>query len=95
MTVAITPRTSLGCAGAVIHVYHARKGEGHPYHEHEYSHAIICHAGSCSVTTPQGVQVVDSSCGFVTFEPNQPHDICALEDNTVFANIFDSSNFKG
>ena len=30
-------------------VYHANKGEGLPQHVHEFSHATICHSGSCIV----------------------------------------------
>ena len=35
--------------GAALNIFHANKGQGLPKHEHNYSHATMCHAGSCSI----------------------------------------------
>ena len=49
MTLAVSPRHSFTYEGAQLNVYHANKGEGLPKHEHVYSHATMCNAGSCVV----------------------------------------------
>jgi hypothetical protein len=36
--------------GAQLNVYHANAGQGLPKHSHTWSHAIVCHNGSCLVS---------------------------------------------
>jgi hypothetical protein len=45
----VEPTHVLTYAGAQVSVYHANKGEGLPKHEHLFSHATMCHSGSCVV----------------------------------------------
>jgi quercetin dioxygenase-like cupin family protein len=72
-----------------MNVFHANKSEGLPMHGHEYSHATICHAGSCLVSLDNGKSIVMT-------KDTQPlnllagiqHELEALEDGTVFVNVF-------
>lgn len=73
---------------ANINVYHADKGEGLPSHEHSYSHLTICHNGSCVIRVDGKEKVIDKNSGAFNLLGGQWHEIEALEDNTVFANVF-------
>ena len=46
MTKTVDPKHSFTYDGAQLNVYHADKGKGLPSHSHNYSHAIMCNAGS-------------------------------------------------
>lgn len=88
MTVNILPRHMFSFSGAHIHVFHANKGEGLPKHEHSVTHATVCHAGS-AVIRKEGVEfVMDKETQPVSLRANEWHEIEALEDNTVFVNVF-------
>jgi len=86
--IALTPRHSFTYDGAQLNVYHANKGEGLPRHEHIYSHATICHSGSCSVRVEEKELVMTKDTQPVNLVAGKWHEIEALEDNTVFVNVF-------
>tara|TARA_R110000822_G_scaffold37487_2_gene104789 strand:+ start:1721 stop:2002 length:282 start_codon:yes stop_codon:yes gene_type:complete len=73
---------------AQVNVYHANKGEGLPKHQHLYSHATICHNGLCLVSLEGRSYTIDKNSQPLNLPPNEWHEIEALEDNTVFVNIF-------
>jgi quercetin dioxygenase-like cupin family protein len=75
-------------AGATYNIYHASKGEGLNKHEHTFNHATICHAGSCMIRKENLEKVIDKNSGAFDLKANEWHEIEALEDNTVFVNIF-------
>jgi quercetin dioxygenase-like cupin family protein len=84
----ITPRHSFTYASARVNVYHAGKGDGLPRHEHAYSHATVCMAGSI-VIRKEGIEhVMTPESQPVSLKPNEWHEIEALEDGTVFQNVF-------
>jgi len=88
MVTQISPAHSFTYDGAQINIYHANKGEGLPKHQHEYSHATYCSSGSC-VVRKEGKEVVINKFS----QPSnlvgiEWHEIEALEDNTVFMNVF-------
>lgn len=74
--------------GATIRVYHANKGEGIPMHAHEYSHATICMTGSCKLTQEGKSLITNKDSTPVNLLAGKFHEIEALEDGTVFANVF-------
>ena len=74
--------------GATLNVYHANKGEGLPKHEHTFSHLTMCHAGSCIVRKESRELVMDKTTQPVNLVANEWHEIEALEDGTVFVNVF-------
>jgi quercetin dioxygenase-like cupin family protein len=88
MTNAIAPRFAVTQDGAAINVHHANIGEGLPKHEHVYSHLTICAAGSI-VVRKEGIEhVMTKDSRPVNLKANEWHEIEALEDGTVFINVF-------
>ena len=89
----VTPRFTVTQDGTTLNVYHANKGEGLPRHDHLYAHLTLCHAGSIAVRK-EGKEVVRT-------KDNQPinlvakewHEIEALEDGTVFVNVFSEGKY--
>lgn len=71
-----------------IMVYHANKGEGLPKHTHDYSHLTMCHAGAILVTKENKSLTMTKDTQPVNLVANEWHEIEALEDGTVFVNIF-------
>lgn len=91
MTILINPHHTFTYDGAVINVYHANKGEGLPMHNHTYSHASFCANGSCKYTQENKILVADKNTQPVNLVAYKSHEIEALEDNTVFINVFAES----
>lgn len=88
MTISISATHSFTYDGAVINVYHANKGEGLPRHEHSYAHATFCTSGSCIVRKEGKEVIFTKSTQPANLKANEWHEIEALEDNTVFVNVF-------
>lgn len=88
MTNAIAPRFAITQDGSSINVYHANAGEGLPKHEHVYSHLTMCHAGSIKVSNERRSLVMTKDTQPVNLLANEWHEIEALEDGTVFVNVF-------
>jgi quercetin dioxygenase-like cupin family protein len=91
MVVNITPTHVFSYDGAQLNVYHANKGEGLLKHEHTFSHASMCNAGSCLVTLEGRSYTVDKNSQPLNLPANEWHEIEALEDGTVFVNVFAES----
>lgn len=75
-------------AGAQIRIYHANKGEGLPKHDHSYSHLTACHAGTIRVSNERRSVVMTKESRPVNLLAGEWHEIEALEDGTVFVNVF-------
>lgn len=89
----VEPKHSFSYDGARLNVYHANKGEGLPKHDHVYSHATICHNGSCIIRKENFEQVIDKFSGAFNLKENEWHEIEALENNTVFVNVFSENKY--
>jgi quercetin dioxygenase-like cupin family protein len=88
MTVLVNPAHSFAYVGARYNVYHANIGEGLPRHEHTFKHATFCSSGSCKVSLEGRSYTITKYSQPLDLPANQWHEIEALEDNTVFTNIF-------
>ena len=88
MIVATPHRHDVTYDGATVRVYHVNKGEGLPRHEHSFSHLTMCHAGSCIVRKEGRELVMTKDTQPVNLVANEWHEIEALEDGTVFVNVF-------
>jgi quercetin dioxygenase-like cupin family protein len=88
MTNPVSPVHNLTYDGATLNVYHANKGEGVPRHEHAYSHLTICHAGSLLVTKDGKSLTMTKDTRPVNLLADGWHELEALEDGTVFVNVF-------
>lgn len=84
----IAPRFIVTQDGTTLNIYHANNGEGLPRHEHVYSHLTMCHAGSIKVSNERRSLVVTKDMQPVNLVANEWHEIEALEDGTVFVNVF-------
>lgn len=88
MITRIEPKHTFTYAGATVNIYHANKGEGLPKHDHPYSHATICHTGSCKVSLEGRSYVIDKYSKPLNLPAGEWHEIEALENETVFVNVF-------
>ena len=86
--ISATLRFSVIQDGTTLNVFHAQKGEGLPRHEHVFSHLTMCHAGSCVVSNERRSLVMTKDTQPVNLVANEWHEIEALEDGTVFVNVF-------
>lgn len=74
--------------GTTINVYHADKNEGLLRHEHAYSHLTFCHAGQIVVRKQNVNHVMGKLSQPINLLADEWHEIEALEDGTVFVNVF-------
>ena len=88
MTIAVTPKHQITYGGASLYIYHANKGEGIPSHQHFYTHLTICQNGSCKVSLDGRSYVINKNSSGLNLPANEWHEIEALEDGTVFVNVF-------
>lgn len=84
----VSPKHSVTYDSAIVNVYHVAKGEGLPRHEHPYSHLTMCHAGSCIVRKEKSERVINKDSMPLNLVALEWHEIEALEDGTVFVNVF-------
>jgi quercetin dioxygenase-like cupin family protein len=90
----LAPHHVLIYDGARLNIFHANKSEGLPMHGHIYSHAIVCNSGSCLVTLENGKSVImTKNTTPINLLANIQHEIEALEDETVFVNVFSESKY--
>lgn len=88
MTIQATPAHSFTYDGAVINIFYVNKGEGLPRHEHIYAHATFCTAGSYIVRKEGKEIIFNKQTQPANLKAGEWHEIEALEDNTVFINVF-------
>jgi len=88
MTTRIAPTHQVTYDGATMSVFHANKGEGLSRHEHVYAHLTVCHSGSCVIRKEGIEKVIDKYTQPINLKANEWHEIEALEDETVFCNVF-------
>ena len=84
----INPAYKITYDGATLNVYHANKSQGLPRHQHYYSHLTMCHAGSCVIRKDGIEKVITKDIQPINLKENEWHEIEALEDGTVFVNVF-------
>lgn len=84
----VRPKFAIVQDGAAVNVYHANAGEGLPKHEHVYTHLTICASGSIVVRKEGIAHRMDKNSQPVNLKSNEWHEIEALEDGTVFINVF-------
>jgi quercetin dioxygenase-like cupin family protein len=90
--IAIHPVHSFTYEGAVLNIFHANTGQGLPKHDHLYSHATFCMSGSCAVRKEGKEVIVDKNTQPINLVANEWHEIEALEDGTVFCNVFSEAH---
>jgi quercetin dioxygenase-like cupin family protein len=84
----IQPRFVVKQDGTFLNVYHANAGEGLPKHDHVYAHLTFCHSGRLIVRKENRKLEMTKDTQPVNLIENEWHEIEALEDGTVFVNVF-------
>ena len=74
--------------GTVLNVFHANTGEGLQRHDHPYSHLTLCHAGKCIIRKEGKELIMTKDTQPVNLVAGEWHEIEALEDETIFVNVF-------
>ena len=85
----IQPAHSFVYDGARMNIFHASKGEGLPKHDHNFAHGTFCMSGSCAIRKENKEIIMDKMTQPINLVAHEWHEIEALEDNTVFCNVFD------
>jgi len=88
----ILPKYTLEYNKSTISVYHANKGEGLPKHSHEFGHLTLCHAGKLLIRKEGRTLEITKDSNPVILKEIEWHELEALEDGTVFVNIFAQQN---
>ncbi len=86
--ITVTPLHAVTQGGTTLNVYHANAGEGLPRHSHAYSHLTFCHAGRITVRKEGRELVMTKDTQPVNLVAGEWHEIEALEEGTVFVNVF-------
>ena len=84
----INHKHSITYDGVRLNVFHANKGEGLPKHSHSFTHATLCHSGSIIIRKENKELIMTKDTQPVNLIAGEWHEIEALEDNTVFVNVF-------
>ena len=84
----VEPKFQFKFESNVINIYHPQKGFGLPKHDHVYQHATICLAGSLKVTKENLELVLTKESAPVVLRENEWHELEALDDGTIFINVF-------
>lgn len=84
----VTARFSVVQDGTTLNVFHANKSEGLPRHQHAFPHLTMCHAGSIVVRKEGRELIMTKDTQPVNLVANEWHELEALEDDTVFVNVF-------
>jgi quercetin dioxygenase-like cupin family protein len=88
MITAIKPKFTVTHNSTELHIFHANTGEGLPRHQHQYNHLTMVHDGSIAIRK-EGKEVIRTKDNQpVNLVANEWHEIEALEDGTVFVNVF-------
>lgn len=69
-------------------IFHANKSDGLPKHDHAYPHITVCFSGSIIVRKQGKELVMTKQSQPLYLVENEWHEIEALEDGTVFVNVF-------
>lgn len=89
----VAPRFTVTQDSTTLNVYHANKGEGLSQHSHTFSHLTMCHAGSIKVSNERRSLVMTKDTQPVNLVANEWHEIEALEDGTIFVNVFAENKY--
>ena len=88
MTINVPAKHIFSSEQTVNQIYHVNKGEGIAQHSHANSHITICHNGSIIIRKANKEVIATKESGAFNLLEGEWHEIEALEDNTVFCNIF-------
>ena len=74
--------------GTYVNVYHAKKNDGLPKHDHAYSHVTFCCSGKLQITKDNVKLVLTKDSQPIVLKAGEWHELEAIEDDTVWVNMF-------
>jgi quercetin dioxygenase-like cupin family protein len=92
--IGLRPAHAFEYDGTQVNVFHANNGEGLPRHDHAYSHATVVYAGKLKITKENFELIMDKNSQPVVLGAGDWHELEAVEDETVFSNIFAAEFMK-
>jgi quercetin dioxygenase-like cupin family protein len=84
----LNPRHAFEYDGTQVNVYHGNIGEGLPKHDHSYTHCTVCYAGKLKITKENLELVLTKDSQPVVLTAGEWHELEAIEDGTVWSNLF-------
>jgi len=84
----IAPKHAFVLDATVLNVFHADKGDGLPRHSHTYAHIVMCNAGAIVIRKEHKTLHLTKNVQPVNLVADEWHEIEAVDDGTVFVNIF-------
>jgi quercetin dioxygenase-like cupin family protein len=91
--VQIEPKFQFIYDGAAVNIFHANKGQGLQAHNHSYSHVTMCLNGSCAIRKEGKEIIATKNTQPINLVAIEWHEIEALEDGTVFINLFAENKY--
>lgn len=88
MTQPITPSQMFTYNGVTSNLYYADAGQGLPRHDHSFPHLTMCLSGKTLVRKENFERVMTPQDAPISLRENEWHEIEAVEDSTVFMNMF-------
>jgi tellurite resistance-related uncharacterized protein len=86
-----SPKFSVTQNSTILNIFHVNAGEGLSKHEHEFAHLTMCLSGSIVVRKDGRELIMTKDTQPVNLKEKEWHEIEALEDDTVFINVFASN----
>ncbi len=86
--IAAHPARSYTYVGMTVNEFRVNQGEGIPKHAHDYAHLTVCHAGRCIVRKEGKEFFIAPDASPAELTAVEWHEIEAVENGTVFSNIF-------
>jgi len=83
-----TPHKTFMFNNTRVNIYNADEGEGLSKHTHAYSHLTVCISGKCAIRKENIYLEIDKNSDPLLLKEQEWHEIEALEDNTIFSNMF-------
>jgi hypothetical protein len=88
MTINVPIKHTFTYGNVTCNTYHANKGEGLASHVHIFAHGTMCMNGSIVIRKDNKEIVATKEDSCYNLKEAEYQEIEALEDNTVFMNIF-------
>ena len=86
----IMPKHSFDYDSVHVNIYHVNVGEGLPKHIHNYTHCTICYNGKIKIIKENFELILTKDSQPVVLKAGEWHQIEAIENETIFSNIFAS-----
>jgi len=88
MILYVAPKYDFTYEDVKCNIFHVNINEGLTKHQHTYNHITFCTAGACKVSLEGRSYIINKNSQPLGLPANEWHEIEAIENNTIFINIF-------